>query len=63
MQCPSCPHPDADDMLVLANEKAARDESDQSDADIPGPRTSTPTPSQNACSHGMKINVAKWKFR
>ena len=56
MQCPSCPHPDADDMLVLANEKAARDESDQSDADIPDPRTSTPTPKclfpwdENKCS-------------
>ena len=56
MQCPSCPHPDAD--YLLANEKTATRNTDQSEARITTVILLTSTPFQNACSQGMKINEA-----
>ena len=57
MQCPSCPHPDADDLL--ANEKTATWNTDQSEAGNTRLILRTSTPFQNACSQGMEINEAK----
>ena len=56
MQCPSCPHPDADDLL--ANEKTATWNTDQSEAGNTRLILRTSTPFQNACSQGMEINEA-----
>ena len=63
MQCPSCSHPDADDMLVIANEKAARDDLDQSEVAVPDPfYLNTFSKCLFPGVQGMKINGVNWKF-
>ena len=61
MQYPSCSHPDADDMLVIANENAARDDLDQSEVAVPDPfYLNTFSKCLFPGVQGMKINDGVW---